>query len=93
MATLFELRRDALLRDGFTRAEANWASRAEIRLGDRTVQAVRTARRNFVRDHQRAFGSTRTQAIKEAHRVLTDRNRRAGLAGADINNIFREISG
>lgn len=92
MATLFEKRRDALVRDGFTLAEARWAAERKVRLGDRTVQVVRRARRNFVRDHMRVFGSTRRRAIREAHRVLSDRNRRQGLVGSEINNIFREIS-
>lgn len=92
MASLFEIRRDALIRDGFTRQEAEWAAGHKVKLGDATIQLVRLARRNFVRDHMRFFNKGRRAAIRAASRALTDRNRRNGLVGENIHNIFREIS-
>lgn len=92
MASLFEIRRDALIRDGFSRQEAVWAAEHKIKLGDPTIQLVRLARRNFIRDHMKFFNRGRRAAIRAASKALTDRNRRNGLVGDNIHNIFREIS-
>ncbi len=90
---LWRKRVSALRRDGFTREEAVWAADHNLRLGDVVVKQVRQFRKLFVKDYLKVFrGTSRAQAIRAAATQLRSRNVRFGLTGADINNIFREIS-
>lgn len=90
---LWRARVAALMKDGFSREEARWGADNKLRLGGSQVKLVRDFRKLFIKDFMKTFkGTTRAQAIKQAAAQLRGRNVRFGLTGADVNNIFREIS-
>ena len=80
------------MRDGFNREEARWGADNRLRLGSSQVKLVRDFRKLFIKDYMKVFRATRAQAIKQAAAQLKGRNVRFGLTGADVANIFREIS-
>lgn len=89
----FYSRINTLMRDGFTREEAQWAALRRLRLSDPTIREVRQARRDFINRYLTLFqGSTREQAVAAAARLREDRASASGLSAADIYNIFKEIS-
>ena len=89
---LWRQRYNAFRRDGFDSREARWAANHKLGLAHPRVRLVRSARKRFIEDHMKYFGSTRKEAIFAARKILEGRNRKAGLINADVYNIFREIS-